>query len=134
MKQHCLCLLSDPDTRINPSLLTHPDSDTTVWRTRASAFSRPPQNLAGVAPFPSLTQVLEEHGINHLILLGVATSGIVLSTVLDAWDQDFKITVLGDGCFDPDPEVHRVLVGKVFAQKVEIRTVREFCEGVKGDA
>ncbi|MGH3189209.1 MAG: hypothetical protein ACRDOU_19340 [Streptosporangiaceae bacterium] len=34
---------------------------------------------------------------------------VVLSTLRQAADLDYRLTVLADGCLDPDPEVHRVL-------------------------
>src|ERR1044071_743246 len=42
------------------------------------------------------------------------TSGVVLSTLREAADRDFGLTVLADACLDNDPEVHRVLTEKVF--------------------
>ena len=39
---------------------------------------------------------------------------IVLSTLRQAADLDFTLTVLSDGCSDRDVEVHRVLCEKVF--------------------
>ena len=53
-------------------------------------------------------------GIESLVLTGIATSGVVLSTVRQAADLDFRLTVLSDGCLDRDDEVHRMLMEKVF--------------------
>ncbi|WP_202948029.1 cysteine hydrolase family protein [Chryseobacterium populi] len=41
--------------------------------------------------------------IEHLVLSGVSTSGVVLSTLREAADKDFKLTVLADCCADRDP-------------------------------
>ena len=57
---------------------------------------------------------LAERGIDTLVLTGIVTSGVVLSTIRDASDRDYRLVVLEDGCWDSDPEVHRVLTQKVF--------------------
>jgi len=50
--------------------------------------------------------ILKSNGIQHLILTGVATSGVILSTLRKAADLDYKQTVLSDCTADFDPEVH----------------------------
>ncbi|MFI2743691.1 cysteine hydrolase family protein [Zhouia sp. PK063] len=57
---------------------------------------------------------------NHIILTGVATSGVVLSTLREAADKDFQISVIEDCCVDPDPEVHKILITKVFPKQAEV--------------
>jgi nicotinamidase-related amidase len=37
-----------------------------------------------------------------------------------AADLDFELTVLHDACADADPEVHRVLVDKVFPRQADV--------------
>lgn len=54
------------------------------------------------------------------MLAGIATSGVVLSTVRQAADPDYRLVVLADGCLDPDPEVHRVLTEKVFPRQADV--------------
>jgi hypothetical protein len=36
--------------------------------------------------------------------------------------------VLADACLDADPEVHRVLTGKVFPRQADVRTVDEWAQ------
>lgn len=67
-----------------------------------------------------LAQILRAHDVDHLVVGGIATSGVVLSTVREAADLDYRITVLADLCLDPDAEVHRVLVDKVFPMQAEV--------------
>jgi nicotinamidase-related amidase len=52
-----------------------------------------------------------------------STNGVVLSTLRAAADMDFRVTVLADGCADPDAEGHRVLLEKVFPRQAEVLTV-----------
>jgi nicotinamidase-related amidase len=64
-----------------------------------------------------LEMILRANGIDTLVLAGIATSGVVLSTVRHAADADYRLVVVEDCCADRDPEVHRVLMGKVFAAR-----------------
>ena len=74
-----------------------------------------------------LEVVLRAQGIQHIILSGVATSGVVLSTLREAADKDYRITVLSDCCTDGDVEVHHVLTNKVFPRQASVFTLEEWC-------
>jgi nicotinamidase-related amidase len=63
---------------------------------------------------------LTASGIDTLFLAGISTSGVVLSTLRDAADQDYRLFVLSDVCMDPDAEVHRVLMEKVFPRQADV--------------
>jgi nicotinamidase-related amidase len=65
-----------------------------------------------------------------LVLTGIATSGVVLSTLRQAADLDYRLIVLADACLDADPEVHRVLTEKVFPRQADVRTVAEWTAGL----
>ncbi|MFJ9411631.1 cysteine hydrolase family protein [Streptomyces sp. NPDC101393] len=101
----------DPGALIHPDVAPRPD-ETVITKKRVSAF-------AG----SDLELLLRSGGIDHLILTGIATSGVVLSTVRQAADLDYRLTVLADGCFDTDPETHRVLTEKVFPRQAEVTTI-----------
>ena len=73
-----------------------------------------------------LEVVLRAKGIQHIVLTGIATSGVVLSTVREAADKDYKITVLADCCADGDEEVHRVLTTKVFPRQADVLGLEEW--------
>jgi nicotinamidase-related amidase len=104
----------DPASAIHPAVEPGPD-DLVVTKRRVSAF-------AG----SDLDVVLRAGRIDHLVLAGIATSGVVLSTLRAAADLDFRLTVLADGCADGDPEVHRVLLEKVFPRQAEVVDVDEW--------
>jgi nicotinamidase-related amidase len=93
--------------------------DVVVTKRRVSAF-------AG----SDLDVVLRAGGIETLVLTGIATSGVVLSTLRQAADLDFSLTVLSDGCVDADDEVHRVLCEKVFPRQAEVLTVAEWVDSL----
>lgn len=66
---------------------------------------------------------LHAQGIDALVLAGISTGGVVLSTVRDAADADYRILVLSDAVADPDPDVHRILLERVFPHQADIITV-----------
>jgi nicotinamidase-related amidase len=72
-----------------------------------------------------LEVVLRAKGITTLVLTGIATSGVVLSTVRHAADADYKLIVVKDCCADADDEVHRVLTEKVFPRQASVKTASE---------
>lgn len=104
----------DEAAQIHPAVAPRAD-EVVVTKRRVSAF-------AG----SDLDVVLRSLGVHSLVLAGIATSGVVLSTVRQAADLDFELTVLSDACLDADPEVHRVLLEKVFPRQAEIQTVDEW--------
>jgi len=101
-------------TDIPASVASHPD-DVVIIKKRVSAF-------AG----SDLEVVLRSFGIKRLILTGIATSGVVLSTLREAADKDYAITVLSDCCADRDEEVQRVLTTKIFPRQADVITVEEW--------
>lgn len=93
------------------------DDEHVVVKKRISAF-------AG----SDLELLLRGLGADTLVLGGISTSGVVLSTVRLAADLDYRLTVLADACGDPDPEVHRVLTEKVFPRQAVVTTVDAWAE------
>jgi nicotinamidase-related amidase len=109
MKQH------DPEAaHVHPALSLRPD-DIVVVKKRVSAFTG-----------SDLEVVLRSLNIRHIVLTGIATSGVVLSTLREAADKDYVITVLSDCCADSDEEVHRVLMQKVFPRQAGVMTSDEW--------
>jgi nicotinamidase-related amidase len=74
--------------------------------------------------------VLKSLGVGHIVLAGVLTSGVVLSTVREAADLDYVITVLEDLCLDVDAEVQDVLMKKLFPLQGTVVTAEKFVEGL----
>ena len=98
----------DPGAAIHPAVAPA-SGDVIVTKRRVSAFTG-----------SDLEVVLRAGGIDSLVLAGIATSGVVLSTLRQAADLDYQLTVLADGCLDADPEVHRVLLEKVFPRQADV--------------
>ena len=83
-----------------------------------------------MGPFSTtdLNERLKKLGIETLVLMGVASSGCVLSTVRWAADIDYKLIVLSDCCADRDDEVQRVLMEKIFPGQATVTAAKEFIE------
>ncbi len=67
-----------------------------------------------------LDMVLRANAIDTLVILGYATSGVVLSTVRYAADLDYRLVVVEDCCADQDPEVHDFLTRRLFPRQAEV--------------
>jgi nicotinamidase-related amidase len=104
----------DPATQVHPAVAPEP-GDLLVTKRRVSAFTG-----------SDLEVLLRGLQVRKLVLTGIATSGVVLSTLRQAADLDYQLTVLADGCVDADPEVHRVLTEKVFPRQADVTTVAEW--------
>lgn len=95
---------------INPRPAIVPTgNDVVVIKRRVSAFSG-----------SDLGVLLRARDIRHLVLAGIATSGVVLSTLREAADLDYQLTVLSDLCADFDSEVHKILMEKVFPRQADV--------------
>ena len=97
-----------PGAEVHGSVRPDP-GEVVVTKRRVGAFST-----------TDMETVLRSMGVTNLVLAGISTSGVVLSTVRWAADADYEIVVLADCCADPDPEVHRVLTEKVFPRQATV--------------
>lgn len=107
---------------IHPAIAPEP-TDIVVSKRRVSAFSG-----------SDLEVVLRSQDIHHLVLCGIATSGVVLSTLREAADKDYQLSVLSDACFDSDEEVQRVLLTKVFPRQADIISTEAWIATLKSAA
>jgi nicotinamidase-related amidase len=113
-KQRFISMDPEQWLRIHPDLAPE-ENDIIVTKRRVSAFTG-----------SDLEVVLRAQNIQHLVLTGVATSGVVLSTVREAADKDYRLTVLSDACTDADAEVHQILITKLFPKQADVLTVNEW--------
>jgi isochorismate hydrolase len=70
-----------------------------------------------------LNEVLRSGGIKHLVMAGVVTSGVILSTFTLAADEDYSITILSDACADPKASLHEELMTNLFPRSATVLTV-----------
>jgi nicotinamidase-related amidase len=99
---------------IHPALGPEP-ADIILTKHRVSAF-------VGT----DLEMLLRSNEIETIILFGIATSGVVLSTLLQASDADYQLVVIADCCVDRDMELHRTLLERFFPTRAEVITTEEF--------
>ncbi|MHB8231678.1 MAG: cysteine hydrolase family protein [bacterium] len=117
--EHGGMTLPNASVRIHESVAPLP-GEPIVTKLRVSAFTG-----------SDLEVILRSRGIDNLILTGIATSGVVLSTLREAADEDYRLIVLSDACLDTDPEIHRVLTEKVFPRQADVMTVDEWTESLE---
>jgi nicotinamidase-related amidase len=97
------------DERVAPA-----DGDIVVRKTRVGPFLT-----------TDLDEQLRARGIDTLILAGISTSGVVLSTVRDAHDRDYRLYVLADATADPLADVHAALIEKILPRQAEVIRVAD---------
>jgi nicotinamidase-related amidase len=103
---------------IHPALAPQ-DDDIVITKHRVDAFNG-----------TDLEIILRANDIDTLILFGIATSGVVLSTLLHAADADYRVVVIQDCCADLDPELHACLVEKVFPRQSSVLSSAEYLEAL----
>ena len=110
-----------PGTAVHDRVAPEP-GDIIVRKVRVGAFST-----------TDLDAQLRERDIDTLILAGISTSGVVLSTVRDAHDRDYRVVVLADATADPQPDVHAFLTERIFPRQADVITVADL-EGLLAPA
>jgi len=105
---------AEVDSRIAPQ-----PGDIVVTKRRVGAFAT-----------TDLETILKSNDISRLVLFGISTSGVVLSTVRWAADMDYSLVVVSDLCADRDPEAGRVLMDKVFPWQATVVSSKEFLKAI----
>jgi nicotinamidase-related amidase len=118
LKQSGRLVEGTPGAEIDPRVAPQP-GDIVVTKRRVGAFST-----------TDLETILRSKNISKLVLFGISTSGVVLSTVRWAADMDYSLAIISDACADRDPEVNRVLMDKVFPWQATVVTSREFLKTI----
>ncbi len=104
---------------IHPALGPAED-DIVITKHRISAFTG-----------TDLEMILRANEIDTLVLFGIATSGVVLSTLVDAVDMDYRVIVIQDCCMDSEPELHHSLIEKYFTKRGTVISASEFLSPAK---
>jgi nicotinamidase-related amidase len=100
---------------VHPAL--GPDAgDIVVTKHRVSAFTG-----------TDLEMILRAKEIRTLVMFGIATSGVVLSTLLEASDADYDPIVVSDCCADMNAELHNALITHLFPRRATVVTAEEVC-------
>jgi len=105
---------------LHPAMEARPDEPVVV-KPRISAFEG-----------TDLQVLLRSKDIDTLVLFGIITSGAVLSTALDAMDQDYRVLIVRDACADSDPELHACLLDRLLAKRTDVVTTAQVVEWSQG--
>lgn len=104
-------MLPPSASHLIPSFQPHPN-EVVVSKDRFSAFCG-----------NNLEAILRSQGITDLVIAGVSTSGVVLSTFCEAGDRDYNLTILADACADPIMSLHQELVTYLFPRSAGVLPV-----------
>ena len=98
---------------LHPALEARPE-EPVVAKSRISAFEG-----------TELKVLLRSKDIDTLVLFGIITNGVVLSTALEAMDQDYRVLIVRDACADSDPELHACLLDRLLAKRTDVITTAQ---------
>jgi nicotinamidase-related amidase len=107
-------LFQEPLGNIDPALAPV-ENEIVITKHRASAFTG-----------TDLAMILRVNDLDTLILFGISTSGVVLSTLLEACDADFRLAVIEDCCADLDADLHRALMERLFPLRATVLSTADF--------
>jgi nicotinamidase-related amidase len=109
-------MFDGPARQIHPAVAPE-NGDIVITKHRVSAF-------AGT----DLEMILRANDIDTLVLFGIATSGVVLSTLTHAFDADYRIFVIEDLCADGDQELHASLI-RYYGRRGTVLSANDFMTG-----
>jgi nicotinamidase-related amidase len=98
-----------------PDAIAPHEEEVVITKHRVNAF-------AGT----DLAMILRAKEIDTLVLFGIATSGVVLSTLLHASDADYRLAVINDCCADLDAHLHECLVQRLFPTRGFVLSAEDF--------
>ena len=68
--------------------------------------------------------------IEHLVVAGFWTSGVILSTVREAFDKDYQLTVIDDCCSEPEIATHDFLMKKIFPSQAKVTNTENWITSI----
>ena len=104
---------TDPLELIHADLAPTP-TDVVIGKHRVSAFYATP-----------LDMILRVHRVNTLVVAGYATRGVVLSTVRQGSDMDYRMIVAEDCCVERDTATHDFLVRHILPMQADVASAQE---------
>ena len=112
-------LTGSPEAQLHVAV-SPKEGDVIVVKRRMGAFSATELDL-----------ILRAASVDTLIVLGIVTSGAVLTTVRQAFDADYRLLVVSDCCADPDPVLHATLMEKVLGRQAQLTTAAEVATSLR---
>jgi len=107
-----------PDVELHPGV-PPAEGEKIITKVRPGPFST-----------TDLDVTLRESGRDTIVIMGVSTSGCVLSCTRWAVDVNYKFIVVSDACSDGDAEVHRVLTEKIYPRFGTVVNAQEFLNAI----
>jgi nicotinamidase-related amidase len=98
-----------------PDPIAPQENEIVITKHRISAFTG-----------TDLSMILRSNNIDTLVLYGIATSGVVLSTLVDAADADYRLAVISDCCADLDSALHDCLIQRFFPTRGSVFSSEDF--------
>ncbi len=98
-----------------PAIIAPKENEIVITKHRVSAFTG-----------TDLSMILRVNDIDTLVLFGIASSGVVLGTLVEAADSDFRLAVIKDCCADLDTNLHDCLINKFFPTRAAVLSAQEF--------
>lgn len=80
----------------------------------------------GVFSNTALRTILTAHKVDTIVLAGISTSGVILTTVCDGFDMDFRVIVLSDGVHDQNNSAHEALLRDVFPRRADVMSIADW--------
>ncbi|KIW87222.1 uncharacterized protein Z519_12125 [Cladophialophora bantiana CBS 173.52] len=111
VKAHGGFVEGDASTQIHPAVAPQ-EGDILVTKRRVSA-------LHGT----DLDLILRSLDVESLVISGLSTSGVVMSTVRQGADMDYKLVVLEDLCLDAEQDMHAAALKVIAKQAQVVRSV-----------
>ena len=102
-----------PEDTIMPDVAPQP-SDIIILKQKPSAFFGTP-----------LASYLTLLGADSLIVTGTTTGGCVRATVLDAFSNNYRVTVVEEGCFDRSQASHAINLCDMNAKYADVLKLEE---------
>jgi nicotinamidase-related amidase len=103
-----------------PAKIKPETEDSMVVKHRVSAFEG-----------TNLGVLLRARNVDTLVLFGITTSGVVLSTIRQAADLDFRMFVLEDLCYDFDDEVHQFLMKNILPKQATVIQAETYVQSLR---
>ncbi|WP_158941434.1 isochorismatase family cysteine hydrolase [Granulicella sp. S190] len=107
-------IFEEPLGTIHPTLAPT-ETEIIITKHRVSAFTG-----------TDLAMILRANHLDTLVLFGIATSGVVLSTLLEASDSDLRLVVIKDCCADLDTDLHNALIERLFPSRAIVLSAADF--------
>jgi nicotinamidase-related amidase len=98
-----------------PAAVAPRENEIVITKHRISAFSG-----------TDLAMILRANYIDTLVLYGIATSGVVLPTLLEASDADYRLAIISDCCADLDSQLHDCLIQRFFPARGSVFSAEDF--------